>query len=314
VTHLEFKKLIWNWYTENRRELPWRPPTTRKKKHLDGYSFFASSPQTDLWAQEHAYEIFISEIMLQQTQVDRVIPFFETFITELPDWEALANCPQPKLLKLWKGLGYNRRALNTKKAAQYILEHHNGKLPQDLTELQKIPNVGVYTSAAIMNFVHGIPTPLIETNVRTVFFHHFYTKRDSIDDTTLMKKVLATLDLSSPRNPGHPLESLQRSSPREWMYALMDYGSHLRREGIKITNKSKHYTKQKSFKGSKREIRGKILEILLHDPVLSPEILEQKISDDLPDNENNIQHVIEDMVKEGFLEKSGQEITIKDRE
>jgi len=312
VTHKDFKALVWNWYTENRRDLPWRPPAPRKKTHPDGYTFFSSSSQTEAWAQEHAYWIFVSEIMLQQTQVDRVIPFFETFIAELPDWESLAKCPQPKLLKLWKGLGYNRRALNTKKAAHYILEQHNGKLPQDLEALQKIPNVGVYTSAAIMNFVHGIPTPLIETNVRTVFFHHFYTKEASVDDKVLIKKVLVTLDLSSsPRYPGHPLGSLPESSPREWMYALMDYGSHLRREGVKITSKSKHYTKQKSFKGSKREIRGKILEILLHDPILSLEILEQKITDDLKDNENNPQSVIEDMVKEGFLEKKGDSIFIR---
>lgn len=114
-----------------------------------------------------------------------------------------------------------------------------------------------------------------------------------------MKKVLATLD---------------HENSREWMYALMDYGSHLRREGIKITSKSKHYNKQKSFKGSKREIRGKILEILLHDPILSLEILEQKISDDLKDNENNIQSVIGDMIKEGFLEREEGGIRIKDSE
>ena len=299
MTHKAFKAIIWNWYTENRRELPWRPPAHRKESHRDGYFFFVSSPRIEAWAQEHAYWIFISEIMLQQTQVDRVIPFFKTFITELPHWKALANCPQPKLLKLWKGLGYNRRALNTKRAAQYILEHHDGKLPQELDLLQKIPNVGAYTSAAIMNFVHGIPTPLIETNVRTVYFHHFYSKEESVDDKTVMKKVLATLD---------------HENSREWMYALMDYGSHLRREGIKITSKSKHYNKQKSFKGSKREIRGKILEILLHDPILSLEILEQKISDDLKDNENNIQSVIGDMIKEGFLEREEGGIRIKDSE
>lgn len=303
MTYLEFKKLIWNWYTENRRDLPWRPPAPHKKTHPEGYTFYPLTPQNQKWTKQHAYEIFISEIMLQQTQVDRVVPFFETFIKELPDWQALAQCPQPTLLKLWKGLGYNRRALNTKKAAQYVLEHHGGNLPQDIKELQKIPNVGVYTSAAIMNFVHGIPTPLIETNVRTVFFHHFYTKKDSVDDITLMKKVLATL-------PNHNTQHSVSADPREWMYALMDYGSHLRREGIKITNKSKHYTKQKSFKGSKREIRGKILEILLHDPLLHREILEQKISDDLPENENNIQHVIKDMVNEGFLEEKNKMITI----
>lgn len=240
--------------------------------------------------------------MLQQTQVDRVIPFFERFIKELPDWQSLATCPQPKLLKLWKGLGYNRRALNTKKAAQYILEHHNGTLPQDLKELQKIPNVGIYTSAAIMNFVHGIATPLIETNVRTVFFHHFYPNQENISDEKIMKKVTATLPNA---------DSPAKISGREWMYALMDYGSHLRSEGIRITSKSKHYTKQKSFKGSKREIRGKILEILLHDHKLSPEILEQKIFDEIKDNENNPQTIIEDMIQEGFLEEEKGLVQIK---
>lgn len=281
MTHQAFQKHVWDWYTKNRRSLPWRPPRL-------------SSSQT--WCRNHAYEIFISEIMLQQTQVDRVIPFFEKFITELPDWEALATCPQPKLLKLWKGLGYNRRALNTKRAAQYILAHHDGILPKDLKELQKIPNVGVYTSAALMNFVHRTPTPLIETNVRTVFFHHFYPNQENISDEKIMKKVSATL---------------HTENPREWMYALMDYGSHLRSEGVRITSKSKHYTKQKSFKGSKREIRGKILEILLDEPVLSPEILEQKITDEIKDNENNPMHIIEDMIEEGFLEKKRGMVMIK---
>ncbi len=285
MTHKQFQEHIWRWYTRHRRDLPWRPPFSLNQKKI-----------SKDWCEEHTYEIFISEIMLQQTQVDRVIPFFERFISELPDWEALAQCPQPKLLRLWKGLGYNRRALNTKKAALHILKEHKGNLPTDRESLKRIPNVGEYTSAALMNFAHSIPTALIETNVRTVFFHHLFPNQSDISDTQIMKKVEATF---------------KKDTPREWMYALMDYGSHLRSEGVKITSKSKHYTKQSTFKGSKREVRGKILEILLHEPKLKVEILEQKIADELPNNENNTLHIIRDLSTENFLTLDKDLVTLK---
>ena len=291
MTHQEFQDTVWEWYKVNRRELPWRPPVGILGKSAERQSAAAAK-----WCKTHAYEIFVSEIMLQQTQVDRVVPFHAAFINTLPDWQALADCPEPKLLRLWKGLGYNRRALNTKRAAKYVLEHHDGLLPQTREELQKIPNVGIYTSAALMNFVHGVPTALIETNVRTVFFHHFYKNRQEISDKEIMKKVTNTM---------------KQTSPREWMYALMDYGSHLRASGIKITSKSKHYKKQSIFKGSEREVRGKILEILLNIPILTQGLLEQHTGDALPNNEWNISKVVQDLINEGFLEAKENNISIK---
>lgn len=139
----EFQHKLLDWYDENRRILPWREDP---------------SP----------YKVWISEIMLQQTRVDTVIPYFLRFIEALPSIFALANISEDKLLKLWEGLGYYSRAKNLKKAAQVLLEDYNGQMPSDKKNLQSLPGIGPYTSGAIASIAFGQKEPAIDGNVLRV--------------------------------------------------------------------------------------------------------------------------------------------------
>jgi A/G-specific adenine glycosylase len=199
------------------------------------------------------YAILVSETMLQQTQVARVIPKFEAWMKMFPTPHALANAQTRDVLTAWSGLGYNRRALSLKRSAEMIVSKHNGSIPADLDALLALPGVGAYTARAVLAFAFDIGLPLIETNVRTVFIHHLFprTKR-LITDNELLPLVAY---------------SLQGKSARTWYAALMDYGTRLKSElGSKKTilhNKSSSYSKQSKFEGSTRQLRAAILKRVL---------------------------------------------------
>ncbi len=187
------------------------------------------------------YHILISELMLQQTQVDRVVPFYNRFIQKFPTAAKLARAPLLEVLKAWQGLGYNRRAKFLHEAAKVLAkEGFTG---------QKLPGVGPYTSGAIGAFAFNKPEVFIETNIRTVFFYHHNTTRVT-SDVQLLPLVAETLKKS-------------KMAPREFYAALMDYGSYLKKQGIKLNSKSKHYTKQSKFEGSTRQARAAKLKKLL---------------------------------------------------
>ena len=118
------------WYRTAKRELPWRD-------------------------QKNAYYTWVSEIMLQQTRVEAVKPYFQRFMQELPDIQALAECPEDKLLKLWEGLGYYNRVRNMQKAAQTVMEEYSGRLPADYEALKKLSGIGNYTAGAIASIAYG---------------------------------------------------------------------------------------------------------------------------------------------------------------
>lgn len=185
--------------------------------------------------------------MLQQTQVARVIPKFKLWMKEFPTVQSLAKASTYTILRTWQGLGYNRRALFLKKGAQYVLDVHKGKLPEDILSLKKIPGIGEYTANAIRAFAFNLPSVCIETNIRTVFVHHFFSHKKIVSDEDIKPLLLA---------------SLVGISPRFWYGALMDYGSYLKQTGIQINCRTKGYVKQKSFKGSVREVRGRIVRYL----------------------------------------------------
>lgn len=199
------------------------------------------------------YAILVSETMLQQTQVARVIPKFEAWMQQFPTPQALATANVRDVLTAWSGLGYNRRALSLKRAAEMAVEKHGGSIPQTLDELLALPGVGAYTARAVLAFAFDIGLPLIETNVRTVFIHHVFPKaRRPITDAEILPLVEY---------------SLQNKSARTWYAALMDYGTRLKMElgshKTKLHKKSASYVKQSKFEGSTRQLRAALLKRVL---------------------------------------------------
>lgn len=218
----DFQDIVWQKARELYREMPWRHDT-------------------------RPYYVLVSEIMLQQTQVERVIPKFEAFIAAFPTITALAKAPLSEVLILWSGLGYNRRAKFLHQAAQMIERDFKGAFPETLNEPVALPGVGVNTAGAIAAYSFNLPVVYVETNIRTVYFYHFFENADQVSDTQIRELLSQTLDTEH---------------PREWYWGLMDYGSYLKRQGIGANNRSKHYKKQSPLKGSIREVRGLILKEL----------------------------------------------------
>ncbi|MCL4379893.1 A/G-specific adenine glycosylase [Candidatus Dependentiae bacterium] len=239
MDHQEFIAIIKQHYALNRRSFIWREEPT-------------------------PYHVFISEVMLQQTQTFRVAPKFVPFVETLPNFSALAQAPFSHILALWKGLGYNSRALRLQQAAMQIMQQHAGQLPQDPVLLRQLPGIGAATASSIAAFAYQLPTVFIETNIRTVFIHHFFPDRlqagTLVHDNELRPLVAATLD---------------RHNPRDWYYALMDYGVMLKKSGKNFNAVSKHYTQQSKFEGSNRQMRGKILQLLLEYGQLTQEQMQE---------------------------------------
>lgn len=197
------------------------------------------------WREDtRAYCVLVSELMLQQTQVARVIPKFELFIERFPDETALAAGSLAEALELWQGLGYNRRAKYLRDAAQKIIRDFGGKFPRDEKDILSLPGVGKNTAGAIRAYAFNQPAIFVETNVRTVYIHHFFADDFTVDDKQIIAKLEATID---------------HDNPRRFYQNLMDYGSWLKANGVRNNAKSKHYKKQPPLKGSLREMRGEIL-------------------------------------------------------
>ena len=191
-----------------------------------------------LWREQPTfYNVLVSELMLQQTQVTRVRVKFAEFMERFPNVETLAAADLPKVLQAWQGLGYNRRAHYLHQAAQQIAKGANTKTEADLLAL---PGVGPGTAGAIMNYAYQVPTPFIETNIRTVYFNHFF----GVTDRELLPVVAETMD---------------KGDPRGWFWALMDYGTELKAQGKGKLQTSRHYAKQSRFSGSLRQMRGEIV-------------------------------------------------------
>ena len=254
----EFKEIIWQKGNELFRPMPWRDDT-------------------------RPYYVLVSEIMLQQTQVERVIPKFEAFMVAFPTIEALAAAPLSKVLTLWSGLGYNRRAKFLHGAAQMVVHEYGGVFPPTLEELIKLPGVGVNTAGAILAYSFNQPVTFIETNVRTVYFYHFFQDQEEIPDALLKEVVNETVDIEH---------------PREWYWALMDYGSFLKRQGAGMNSKSRHYKKQAPLKGSVREIRGQILKALTHSDK-SLQQLQQEVTVD-----ERFDQALEGLLKDGLVNRT----------
>lgn len=213
------------------------------------YNYYAQHKRVFAWRDvDDPYLIFISEVMLQQTQTFRVEPKFAAFVLELPNFEALANAPFAHVLGLWKGLGYNRRALYLQQAAQKISQEWKGMLAREPKALEALPGIGPATARSILTFAFNEPHVFIETNIRAVFIAHFFAQCEKVHDKEIFPLIEQTMD---------------RSNPRQWYYALMDYGTMLKKTHQNPSRKSAHHTRQSKFEGSDRQIRGRVLELLL---------------------------------------------------
>ncbi len=244
------------------------------------------------WRESHdPYRVLVSEVMLQQTQVERVIPYFSAWLKEFPDGSKLAKAPLSKVLRMWQGLGYNRRAKMLHEAAKAVVREHGGAFPQTPEGLEALPGIGPYTARAVAAFAHNEDVVFIETNIRTVVLHHFFegaevSRYGNIPDTEI-KEILE--------------KALPRGKAREWYSALMDYGSHLKRSGVRLNARAKGYKRQKAFAGSGREARGALLKALVRGPKPSTLLI------DLFGHERRAQMraALANLTKEGMIELRG---------
>ena len=230
--------------------------------------------------------------MLQQTQVERVRTKYVEFLAAFPDFAALAGARFQAVLAAWQGLGYNRRAIALHRCAQAVMERHGGLLPDDVTALETLPGIGPYTARAIAAFAYGRPTVFIETNIRTAFIHHFFHDRQGVRDGEILPLVAATRD---------------DAAPRDWYYALMDYGVMLKKEHGNPGRKSAHHVRQSPFKGSNRELRSRILKEILANPGVTEAEIVAILGADGEAARNNLAR----MEKEGFIYREGNKLKIR---
>ncbi|MDR2587026.1 MAG: adenine glycosylase [Coriobacteriales bacterium] len=249
------------------RELPWRNTTD-------------------------SFAVLVSEVMLQQTQVARVLKYWERWMATFPTVDALAAASTTDVLELWQGMGYHRRALALKRSCELCAERYEGRLPRDYEQLLELPGIGPATAAGVCVFAYGQPQVYLETNVRAVYLHHFFPDCDQVADRELIPLVEETCD---------------KSDPRGWYYALLDYGNHLKSIMPNPSRRSRHHTRQSAFEGSVRQKRAELLRLVLAAPGTTTEeltealnLVERSAARDvtLPDE---VELLLATLAREGFL-------------
>jgi A/G-specific adenine glycosylase len=262
-----FQKHILAWYRKNQRSMPWR------KTH-------------------DPYKILVSEIMLQQTQVSRVIPKYKEFLAAFPTVQTLAKAPEKKLLKVWSGLGYWRRARFLKETAKVVVKDYGGKFPHTPQELITLPGIGPYTAGAVACFAFNNPTAFIDTNIRRVYLHFFFADKTDVSDReilTIAKKAVWKKD------------------PRIWHYALFDYGATQLKDKS-INKRSRHYVKQSQFTGSFRSFRTLAVKTLLKNPKnkIAKAALLDLLEDAIRQAEKDYaaQEIIDSLLKDKLIKRS----------
>jgi A/G-specific adenine glycosylase len=266
VSFRRFRSIIFHYYFSHRREFPWRENIT-------------------------PYRVFISEVMLQQTQTNRVVPKFIDFTTQFPDFQTLAEADFSEVLRVWKGLGYNRRARYLQEAAEMVTDQFGGELPDDPGQLLALPGIGPATAASICTFAFNTPHAFIETNIRTVYIHFFFPNSACVDDRQILPLVKQTID---------------HEHSREWYYALMDYGVMLKKTIGNLNRKSRHYSKQSRFEGSDRQLRGKILQLLLENNV----VWIDDTADVLGENPERIERVVSSLCSDNLVVRDQNRLTL----
>lgn len=243
MTTSAFRTLLSGWYRiHGRHDLPWRK--TRDP-----------------------YRILMSEIMLQQTQVSRVREKYRKLLAAFPTIAALDRAPLGRVLALWQGMGYNRRAVHLKRMARRVMAECGGRIPDDPEALKRLPGIGPATAGAVAAFAFGKRVAFLETNIRRAYLHCFFPHRRRVRDHEILRVIRRTLP---------------RRNIREWYYAIMDYGAAALK-GIPNPNRSSaHYTRQPPFHGSRRELRGRILASLTTGRTRRIPALQRRIGRDAP--------------------------------
>lgn len=251
---IELREVVWEQYAQRgRSDLPWRQPPF------------------------DPYHILVSELMLQQTQVQRVIPKYLAFLDAFPTIQHLADAPLSQVLQHWQGLGYNRRAKYLHEAAKQLAGRTE---PWTFDDLVACTGIGPNTASAVLVYTYNQPLIFIETNVRTVLIHHMFADHDTVHDNELKEQLALLVD---------------QEHPREFYWGLMDYGTHIKKTEGNPSRRSHHYKKQSTFKGSRREIRGSIIRHLAQGPT-EREALEQEVA-----NDSRFEEVVAALEREGLI-------------
>jgi A/G-specific adenine glycosylase len=270
---MDFAKRVLSWYSQNKRDLPWR--------------------KTD-----DPYKILVSEIMLQQTQVDRVIPKYLAFLKRFPDVQALASAPTSDVLRLWSGLGYNSRAIRLQQAAQIVAQRG---WPDSL---EVLPGIGPYTAAAVQSFAFHQDVPVIDTNIRRIYSRHYFNGKGTVEQIDAKAVELV------PKNKG-----------TDWGNALMDFGSLVCTASspscascpvrgsctaLKSGNHERYLkisAPQKKFEGSRRQYRGKVLKLLSSQDAVTLAALEKHLAK----SKTFVAGLIAELEKDGLVaQKAGK--------
>jgi len=264
LQYANFRRKLLRFYKQHGRDLPWRKTTD-------------------------PYRVTVAELMLQQTQVERVVPKYEAWIKKWPSWRALAKADNRELLTIWSGLGYNRRALFLGKMAKAIVHEYDGEMPRDLKELEKLPGIGRYTARAILIFAYNEPLVTIDTNIRRVLLSEF-----GLPDNTPVAKIEELAE-----------QLLPKRRSRDWHNALMDYSRLMlpkRLPGIRSGNR------QTTFEGSLRQIRGEIVRQLTERKSVAVHTIAAK----LRRTEGDVIAAAEALAKDGVIELKRRRMFLKD--
>lgn len=257
-----FRSIIWKLYRASYRPMPWRET-------------------------HDPYAILVSEFMLQQTQVDRVRPKYDTFLENFPTVGALARASLPEVLGCWQGLGYNRRAVNLKRTAEHIVQQYNAQVPARLDDLLTLPGVGRSTAAGVLNFAFNTPTPFLETNIRTVLIYFFYPDQHDVGDDALMRLAEITMDTSD---------------TRQWFYAMMDAGVIIKKHAGNISRQGAAYRRQSRFEGSDRQLRAAVVRTLL----THTRATTARLADMLDADTHRLSKLLDDLAREGMICRRGR--------
>jgi len=253
----KFQARIFSWWELNKRDLSWR------RTH-------------------DPYKILVSEVMLQQTQVSRVLPKYEEFLYFFPDVYTLAKSSTAKILKVWKGMGYNRRALYLKKTAEKVVTQFGGEFPDDETKLTQLPGLGIYTARAILVFAYSHDIAAVDTNIRQIITHFFF--RDKPQKEKTIQEVADEL--------------VPVGESWEWHQALMDYGAL---EMLKLKVKKIKKSGGIPFKETNRYFRGKIIDVLREGPIAEHILLKDFSA-----------FSINGLIKDGLVERTKKILRLSD--
>ncbi len=263
------------------------------KVRAEGERLYRDLPWRNI---DDPYAVLVSEVMLQQTQVTRVLKHWGRWMAMFPTLDALAAASTSDVLAQWQGLGYNRRALALKRACETCSAWFGGRLPDTHEGLQALPGIGPATAAGVMAFARNRPGVYLETNVRTVFLHELFSDCDKVSDRELSPLVAATCP---------------EDDARAWYYALLDYGAHLKSVVANPSRRSAHHARQSAFEGSRRQKRAEIVRVVLAEPGIGRDELARRLDAfERAAGRDGVDgaafdSIVDDLIAEGFFREEG---------